>query len=366
MKIILLNSNIKEPIAKNRINEFISRGFDIEVYYFDRAEWSNSEDVSDPRFHNLGSLKSGASSYLGRLKSQYSAIKKLVNSYEGQNVVFYLMGFDLGLFYKLTGSKIPYIYEESDLRHTYFKPKIVEKIFEKIDKNIISNALVSTFTSEGFIKYHYGSYEAVPSNATFIPNKLGTGVRNFPFKARKKPSTNKLKIGFVGSPRFKSIYNFARVFCENFQNHEFHFFGAPLRDGIADLKCYNNCHFHGAFKSPDDLPEIYNQIDLVLSTYDTHFENVRYAEPNKIYESIYFEVPIIVSSNTFLADKVQKLGIGYDVDPFNENEIVNFIKELTPESIVSKSLAASRIPKDSLICVNDEMFEKIKNTISSI
>ena len=366
MKIILLNSNIREPIAKNRINEFISRGYDIEVYYFDRAEWSNTTETGDHRFHSLGILKTGVSSYLGRLRSQYVAIKKLVDSYKGQNVVFYLMGFDLGLFYKYTFSKIPYIYEESDLRHTYFKPKFIEKLFEKIDLNIISNSLVSTFTSEGFIKYHYGSYDAVPENATFIPNKLGVGIKNITIPPHKKVNLEKLKVAFVGSPRFKSVCNFARVFCEKFPNHEFHFYGAPLRDSIADLKCYKNCYFHGAFKSPEDLPSIYSQIDLVLSTYDTHFENVRYAEPNKIYESIYFEVPIIVSSDTFLADKVKKLGIGYDVDPFDESDIVDLINGLTIQSIESRSAAAAMIQKDTLISINDAMFNKIKYALSKL
>lgn len=366
MKIVILNSNIKEPIAKNRINEFVSRGFDIEVYYFERAEWSNSVEIEDSRYHCLGVLKTGMSSYLGRLKSQYVAIKKLVDSYKGQKVVFYLMGFDLGLFYKFTYSKLPYIYEESDLRHTYFKPKFLEKLFEKIDLNIIKNSLVSTFTSEGFIKYHYGSYNAIPSNATFIPNKLGVGILNQKIPTRKPIDLNKLKVAFVGSPRFKSVYNFVRVYCEKFPNFEFHFYGAPLRDGISELKCYKNCIFHGPFKSPDDLPAIYSQIDLVLSTYDIHYENVRYAEPNKIYESIYFEVPIIVSSNTFLADKVKKLGIGYDVDPFSENDIVDFVNNLTVESIVKKSEAASKVPKESLVSINDEMFEKINSALATI
>ena len=35
--------------------------------------------------------------------------------------------------------------------------------------------------------------------------------------------------------------------------------------------------------------------DMVVATYDVTIENVRYAEPNKIYEAIFFETPIILS-----------------------------------------------------------------------
>lgn len=362
-KIILFNSNIKEPIAINRINEFIQRGYNLEVYYYSRSEWKNEVNDNE-RMHSLGVMESGAKSYLARVWRQYSDLKKLTKKYKDENVVFYFMGFDYAVFYILTRAKIPYIYEESDLRHTYF-PHFLVSFFEKIDKKMIKNSMITAFTSEGFIKYHFGSYEAKPQNAVMIPNRLGVGIKDVKIKPRKAVEKDKLRVAFVGSPRFKSVYNFAKVFCERFPNYEFHFYGAPLRDGIDTLKVYSNCIFHGPFVSPQDLPSIYSEIDLVLSTYDTHFDNVKYAEPNKIYESIFFEVPIIVSSGTFLADKVNKLGIGYDVDPFDEKAIVDFINGLTVKDIDLKSENAKRIPKDSLISINDELFDKLNRILNN-
>ena len=103
-----------------------------------------------------------------------------------------------------------------------------------------------------------------------------------------------------------------------------------------------------------DLPDVYGSIDLVLATYDVKYENVKYAEPNKIYESIYFETPIIVSSGTFLAKKVKRLGIGYDVNAMNEEEVVAFVKNLNEEDLSKKRANAKAIEKRKTLNINDD------------
>ena len=107
------------------------------------------------------------------------------------------------------------------------------------------------------------------------------------------------------------------------------------------------------------MPEIYSQIDLVLSTYDVKYDNVRYAEPNKLYEAVYFETPIIVSKGTFLADKTLKLGIGYEVDPLNEKEVVEFVNGLTPESLENCRQHARALGKEWALNINTAFFEKL-------
>ena len=127
------------------------------------------------------------------------------------------------------------------------------------------------------------------------------------------------------------------------------------------LKEYPNCKFHGAFNSPLDLPQIYSRIDLVLSTYDVESVNVFYAEPNKIYEAIYFRTPIIVSSGTFLAEKFNRLNIGFDVDAMNELSIIDLVKNINNELLLDKKKSLDLIPMSEVINVNDFLFEKLSN-----
>ncbi len=363
-KIIFIISNIHLPRCVNRVKEFVSRGYECEVYYFDRTIFNNKTATLDVPMHSLGELEAGSGSYFKRMPKQYSIIRNVVKKHKKEDVVFYLFGFDMALIYHYCFINKPYIFEESDLRHTYF-PNALKKILEVVDKRIIKKSLLTVFTSEGFCEYHFGL--KVPDNVCFIPNRLSPGIKSVELLPHKVYEKDKLSVGFVGSPRFKAVYNFIKVFCTNFPEYEMHLFGEPCLDGIEELRGkYPNCHFHGTFTSPQDLPSIYTKIDLVLSTYDAGVENVRYAEPNKIYESMFFEVPIIVSKNTFLSEKVEKLGIGFSINADDDKEIVSFVNGLTEKSINERVDNIKKIDKDTLISVNDDFYQKLETFMAKL
>lgn len=362
-KIIFLTSNIQLPRVVRRINEFVDRGYESEVYYFDRKEFINKSDKIKAPLHQIGEVSSAPSSYIKRLPSEYKNIRKVVRMYDEKEVIFYLFGIDIAILFPYNKRKYRFIYEESDLRHTYIKNRMAVVFFEYFDKKIIRKSLMTIFTSEGFCKYHFG--DCKPSNVAFITNRLSPEIKNYPVKTHKVFNVDKINIGFVGSPRYKAVCNFVRVLCEQYPNHEFHFYGEPIAENLEVLKKYSNCFFHGAFTNPKDLPEIYQNMDLVLATYDTDFENVRYAEPNKLYEAMYFEVPIIVSSGTFLADKVNKLGIGFDLNSYNDTDVERFVNSISEEKIMAKVENIRKVSKDLLLSINDEVFEQLEILIKS-
>ena len=360
-KYIFIISNIHLPRCVNRVKEFHKKGYEVEVYYFDRTIFNNKVGQLDVPMHSLGELEAGSGSYFKRMPRQYSIIRDVVKKHKKEDVVFYLFGFDMALIYHYCFSNKPYIFEESDLRHTYF-PSVLKKVLEVVDKKIIKKSLMTVFTSEGFCEYHFGS--EIPDNVSFIPNRLSPDIKNVSLLPHKVFNKEKLSIGFVGSPRFKAVYNFVKVFCRNFPKCEMHLFGEPLLDGIEELRGkFDNAFFHGTFTSPQDLPNIYSSIDLVLSTYDADVENVRFAEPNKIYESMFFEVPIIVSKNTFLASKVDRLGIGYAINAADDNEIISFVNSLSEESIRERIANIQKIDKDTLVSINDDFYHKLESRL---
>ena len=252
-----------------------------------------------------------------------------------------------------------YIYEEGDLVHTYSSSRLFRAIIERIDKSVIRHSLYTVFTSEGFIEYHFK--KPAIRNGIVIPNKISKRVKDLPQEnGTKSININNLQIGFVGAPRFESIIRFLKCACSSFPQHDFHVFGGPIPEDFKSLSTYNNMHFHGSFKTPEDLPSIYSQIDLVLSTYDTDSDNVRFAEPNKLYEAIYFATPIIVSSNTFLSKKVKALGVGFDLE-VTESNVVSFIGGLTLESITAIKDNIKKFPKSFAIDDMDILFDKIES-----
>lgn len=357
MKYIFIINSLGDSHWRNRVDEFINRGYDVILYAYSRngAE-KNFKYVRDVEI--LGYFDN-TMRYANRLGIYYKSIRKVLRKHKNEDVCYYFFGMDT-ILCALPFIRQPYLYEEFDLVHTYIGNKYLRKVFEWIDKKIIKKSKVSLFTSEGFIQYHFG--DDIPNNVCVVPNRLNPTIVDVAPVAKQPIDIKHIKFAFVGGPRFKTLVNFAKIIADNFPQHEMHFYG---RIGIEDehlfteLKKRNNIFFHGFFKNPVDLPQIYSKIDILISTYDTDYENVRWAEPNKIYESIYFDTPIIVSSDTFLARKVSKLGIGWDINCMQDNRVIDFINALTEKDIEDKTRNASVIDKAETLNINDELFRMI-------
>ena len=153
----------------------------------------------------------------------------------------------------------------------------------------------------------------------------------------------------------------------HFPQHEFHFWGQPEREGYLDdeVTSYKNVFIHGKFKNPDDLMSIYKQTDISIVCYDTTSGNVRIAEPNKIYESIFFETPIVVSSGTFLAERVNEYGAGYDIDASNDQSIINFVKSIKTEDLETKVNKMKTISWQEVVDNSKELIEALNKYSST-
>lgn len=358
-KIVFILNNITITRCLKRVSEFIDNGYDVEVYGFEKEGGERYASPANYHIEVIGTF-SDKQPYFARLKVYYESLKSLLKKFKNQDVVFYYFFFNIAFAARLSCRR-SFIYEESDMPYTNLGNKMLRWFLGVVDKRIIQKSLLTVMTSEGFIDYHFG--EERPNNIVVVPNRVNPSLMTLPYQ-RKEHNVNHLSFAFVGGFRYTSVLNFATVVAESFPQHEFHVYGIVIENSDAlDSLCkkYQNVRFHGKFKNPDDLPSIYEKIDLVLATYDATSINAQYAEPNKMYESIFFRTPIIVSSNTFLEKKVNKLGIGYSVNALSKQEIVSFINGLTENSITDRIRALDRIPQKEATNNNPEMFDYLRN-----
>jgi glycosyltransferase involved in cell wall biosynthesis len=218
------------------------------------------------------------------------------------------------------------------MAHLQIKNRIIRGVLEWLNKQFIRKSLLSIFTSEGFLQYHFGEKKKWPSNIVLMPNKIHPNILNYPMVSKGEPSCCKLRFAFVGYIRYQSVYQIAEIISRNFSHHEFHFYGEFLLESVKEefmlLKDRRNIFFHGFFKNPDDLPSLYSNIDVVVSTYDVKSINEQYLEPNKLYESIFFRTPIIVSKGTYLAQRVIDLNCGWEVDTCCEENVIGLVHDI--------------------------------------
>ena len=354
-KIVFVLNAITITRCQKRVQEFIDHGYEVEVYGFERG----GETYAKPASYEIETIgyHPVSMSYNKRLLVIMNALRRLHKKYKHQkDVVFYYFFFDVAFAASLVSNR-PYIYEESDIPYANMGNALLRNYLKKRDRSIIRKSLMTVMTSEGFVKYH--GLENERENIQLVPNRVNPALLQLPY-THKNLEAGHLSIGFVGGFRYQSVINFAEVVGRDFPTIDFHVFGNIMQNNEAiealDKEC-ENIHLHGIFKNPQDMPSVYEQLDLVLATYDATSINAQYAEPNKMYESIFFRVPIIVSKGTFLSEKVNRLGIGYAINGLDKNKIRTFLTGLTAESIEAKAKNLMAIPQAEAVNENPEMFK---------
>lgn len=346
-KIIVISPSITATHIIKRVTALHQAGFIVEVFAFNRGDGVGGNYPPGVNVTDLGLVPNGKG-YVGKFFRATSKLKKIFNLYRNENCMYFACSFDLALITLLFSNK-KYIYQISDLVYGYFPTTLIRSFFKTIDKLIIKKSITTVVTSEGFIKY-LGS-KNIANKFIYQPNNLPKEVLGKNIEISECPTNDHFIFSFIGFVRADSVLLFAKTVGEYFPNYSFHFYGKAMNMTVIDnlIKEYPNIHYFGPYKYPDDLQNIYEKVDLVVSCYDVKSLNVRLAEPNKLFESIYYGKPIIVSSHTFLAEKVNSMGVGFRVDASDMQTIKEFISGLTSTEIKNRINKIKSIPKATMI-----------------
>lgn len=323
---------MSETLVVRRVEALQKAGFEVHLYGYHRTTMTEYQYDTRVIVKNLGVLENGKG-YFHKLQLMRKDITEIIKSEGRGSTIYYGFGFLIGNI--LSFCHVNYIYEICDLLYGYGRLQKVSQLFRIMDRRAIRKSLLTVLTSDGFHKY---LFKKPQDNILIQPNRVNQFFTDIERLDLNKVDVSHLKFAYVGAPRSKStVLHFAKVIGRYYPNHEFHFYGdGPSASGfMLEASDYANVFFHGRFKNPHDLMDIYNNIDIVVACYETEALNERLLEPNKLYEAIYFNKPIIVSENSYLADRVKNLNCGYVINAYSENAIRNFIDNLSQDSIYS-------------------------------
>lgn len=353
-KIVFFVPNLT-PRPNRRIQEFLDAGFDCDVFCM-----SHSEDIVSPRYNvtYLNEKRLSNMSYPKRMLLFSRQISDVVKKYDKKKTLFYFFSFNTAFLVLLRN--LTFVYEESDMLFDRFSSPIFRSLTIRLNRRIIAKSKITVFTSEGFAHYYYK--HEIPKNIIFVPNKVDKKCLDLPVVQKQDTDFNHLRFGFAGSLRYETLRNFAEVLIKNFPTAQFDFFGRNSdfsEEAISDLKNTGRVFFHGTFINPDDLPRIYSQLDFIVATYDVSGINPRYAEPNKLYEAIFFRTPIIVSRESFLEHKVKELGVGFSVNALDDKDIISEVGTITPDIYKGFISQLESIDRESVITSNEELIQRV-------
>lgn len=241
---------------------------------------------------------------------------------------------------KKYNSNLKIVYEVADIHRLIAdKPKnlfysIVQKYLIRLDRKLSKDVDLLIVTSQKHIDSYFGNF-IDKSKIMLIPNVPSlSAFENY----KKKNVGEPLVVGYIGSIRYKHQMKLLIAAADKC-NIKLMIAGFEVdSDEIKKLcKSRNNIEWIGQFDYESQVAELYGKCDLMYSVYDADMENVRVAIPNKLYESVYCEVPLIVAKDTYLAEVVEAWGVGVAVDYHSSNELIEFInKVVNDKSILYK------------------------------
>jgi len=359
MKIVCILPQLSQPRCIKRIKALEKAGFEVAVYGFDNGYYS--DNIKDYTCKVVCVKTDDDKSKLSKIKSNINLVRRATENLSKDDVV-YLFGIQLAGYYKLIGCRNKYIYEQADLNYTKLNRPLLVSIFRELDKWLIKGSYKTVLTSGGFIDYLYNG--VAPNNVCLLENKLHISLKKIDVK--DKSISPNLRFGFVGAIRYpRTIFGFANVIASKFPQYEFHFYGEGDSSLQAKELCdkFSNLHYHGKFRNPDDLQSIYENLDVNIVCYDPVSMNVRIAEPNKLYESTFFKVPIVVSEGTFLEKRVKEFHAGFSINALDESAITKFVSSLTVEKLQEVVLQMKQYDMNNLFDQTESFALSLRNSV---
>lgn len=167
-KIVFILGSISCTHCIKRVKSFISQGYDVEIYGFDRGVYNINAQIDGKTIHILGHQQDGKD-YMGKLFQTIKEVRKVLKKHNGEDALFYGTNFTITLSLKLNGCK-NYIYEISDVLYGYKRFNLIRWLLKYIDIFLIRHSMLTVLTSAGFAKFFFG--KNTPKNIIIQPNRL--------------------------------------------------------------------------------------------------------------------------------------------------------------------------------------------------
>ena len=334
MTVCFLLTHVPNPRMNKRIEVFKGEA-DTHVICTRRASqnvWEPTQNVDHIIFDiDLPSAKHIVKRYVVSQDFQKKALEKLE---ELQPNVIYAEGLDTLIIagkYKKT-HEVRIIFEVADLRENYITmpKKVVDRaitaVLLKREKKAFKNVDFLVVTSPKFYDMHYNTLIS-KDKMLFIPNAPDTEVfRNY------KRHEGDFTVGFIGGIRYLDQMRML-VDAAGEVGYKVLFAGAGgTSSDYEQIQEYcqgkDYVLFTGRYDYNSQIADLYGMVDCVFAVYDADNPNVRIALPNKLYESIICELPIIVAKGTYLEELVKEWGVGVSVSHKEKRELVEALRRL--------------------------------------
>lgn len=327
-KIVCLVSHCPDALINKRLN-ILKTEYDVSVIYNERGN-KNFNRLSEINYKKL-SLAFDNGHLFKRIFYLLKLKKEIKREIKNENAdCVYAFRLDMLILVLINRfKKKNIIYEVADLHEILINnsknilKRLIKFIFTQIEKYACKYVDVLCLTSEKYYDVYFSKF-VNESKVVYMPNMPDLQY----FKEYKKDNHKEFTVGFIGFVRYKKQMKLLIEAAEKLKTRVL-FAGDSQDDEIKQLSSNSKyVEYYGKYNYDTDIANLYAKCDCIYSVYDTAYNNVKYALPNKLYESIYCELPILVADGTYLGELVQKWGVGIKVDSNSLEDLIIKIKLL--------------------------------------
>lgn len=336
MKLTFLFSHSPDPRINKRIS-LLKLKYDTSIVYWNRSKSLKLNNVHDDieciEISEHSESINPVKRIIPTIKFAISAIKH-INKLKPD--ILYVGNIDMLLIAHLATigrkDKVKFIYEIADLHRLIIdEPRnliegILKKIIVYLEKIFCKKIDLLVITSEKFYDVYFNKLIS-REKVVVVPNTPNKDV----FKLYKHKNNGKFTVGFIGVVRYKEQMKMLLRAAEK-SNINVLFAGSEINDEIKSMcKNKNNVEYYGKYDYDKDIAQLYGKVDCIYSVYNADLNNVKIALPNKLYESILCQTPIIVSKDTYLSELVERMGVGVSVSHNSVDDLVSCLNKMSQD-----------------------------------
>ncbi len=366
-KILSVLPLLGHPRDSKRISMLQAAGFQVEVAAFER-DYHAGRMPACP-ITSLGHIKHGH--YLSRAFKMIRSLPILRRALRRHSLA-YASGPDMALFAIVAGVGLrsQVVLEVGDIRHVQIAKGWKGWLARRLDRFIVNHSQLLVVTARGFADGYYGARLKSSTRVLVIENKLDEAPLTRVLGGQNpKPQEvfhlgmRPIKIGYFGVLRCPWSWEVLTHIAQSLPDrvHVIVAGYSMLPANICDKsKHLANFEYRGEYRSPEDLPALYGEVDLVWACYpspEAVDPDWRWAlsvcRSNRFYESCFFQRPLVSMAESGDGVEVDRLGIGLTlVDQSNEG-VLRAITGITSDAISCWNNNLAKVPRSIGVYTNE-------------
>ena len=340
MRVAFFGHDASDAAIRRRVKSFHDDGMHVDGYMMRR------DALTDTAWRNfdLGVTKPGA--FVHRAKSIVTGTRQAMKyrAELAQADVIYARNLDMLAIAVRAKRKlkldIPVIYECLDVHRLLCRSDLVGKTLRGLERRLLRASSALVVSSPAFLEHHFERHYPGEYDPILIENRLTDsftgGDRPSASQIAQSPTIGKpLRLGWVGILRCQRSLD---LLCETARklgpDVEIRIHGIVAENEIPNFEtqiaAHDNIRFLGRYRAPEDLNEIYSDLDLIWSGdfMEAGFNSV-WLLPNRIYEGGFFATPSISPAGTQTAQWVSDHNCGFTLSEPLDSKLPDLIEQLT-------------------------------------